>query len=121
MVTLEASQLFAPLNPADIRALHGIAQERTFAAGREIFKEGDAGDGVYVVKAGLVEISGLVGENVRHVFSKVGPGDLFGEMAVLEDKSRSACALAAEPTTVYFMPRAEMLKLVERSPALALV
>src|SRR5437773_1789979 len=105
MVTLEASQLFAPLKPEELRALHGIAQERTFVAGQEIFKEGDAGDGVYVVKIGLVEISGLVGENVRHVFSKIGPGDIFGEMAVLEDKPRSACARASEPTTVYFMPR----------------
>jgi len=61
MVTLEASPLFAQFDREEIRALHGIAHERAFAAGQEIFKEGDAGDGVYVVKEGLVEISGLVG------------------------------------------------------------
>src|SRR5437899_686555 len=116
MVTLQASQLFAQLHPEELSALRGIARERTFATGQEIFKEGDPGDGLYVVKEGLVEISGLVGHNVRHVFSQIGAGDLFGEMAVLEDKPRSACARATQPTTVFFMPRVEMLKLVERSP-----
>jgi signal transduction histidine kinase len=121
MVTFLASQLFARLPPEELSALRGIAQERTFDSGQEIFKEGDPGDGLYLVKDGLVEISGLVADNVRHVFSQIGAGDLFGEMAVLEEKPRSACARAAQPTTVYFMPRAEMLKLVERSPGLALV
>src|SRR5439155_17448081 len=109
MVTLEASQLSGSLNSDELDLLRGIASERTFASGEEIFKEGDAGDGVYLLKNGAVEISGLVGENVRRVFSQVGPGEIFGEMAVLEDKPRSACARAVKPTTVFFVPRAEML------------
>src|SRR5437867_3206203 len=123
MVTLEANDLFAQLNPEQLTSLRGIARERSFAIGQEIFKEGDAGDGVYLVKEGAVEISGLVGqnENVRRAFSQVGPGEIFGEMAVLEDKPRSACARAVEPTTVYFIPRSEMLKQIERSPALSLL
>src|SRR5437016_1730476 len=99
MVTLQAGKLFGQLSPADLAALSQIAREQTFAPGAEIFKEGDAGDGVYIVKEGSVEISGLVGQNVRRAFSKVGPGDIFGEMAVLEDKARSACAVAKAPTT----------------------
>ena len=59
-------------------------------------------------------------QKVRLVFSQVGPGDVFGEMAVIENKPRSACAVAKSDTAVYFIPRAEMLALVERSPALAL-
>ena len=120
MVTLEASKLFCQLSPPELSALRRIAREQTFAAGQEIFKEGDNGDGVYVVRDGLVEISGLVDQKVRLVFSEVGPGDIFGEMAVIENKPRSACAVAKAEATVYFIPRAEMLALVERSPALAL-
>jgi signal transduction histidine kinase len=75
---------------------------------------------VFVVKEGLVEISGLVGENVRHVFSRIGPGDIFGEMSVIENKPRSASAVAAKDTAVGFIPRAGMAALVERSPGLAL-
>ena len=119
MATLESSKLFAQLGPKELKGLGRIAQERTFAAGREIFKEGDAGDGMYLVKEGLVEISTLVAHNVRHVFSLVEPGDIFGEMAAVEDKPRSATAVAKQPTTVYFIPRLELRKLVDASPKLA--
>src|SRR5437773_10042910 len=119
MVTLEANGLFAQLDSQELSALRAIAAERSFVTGQEIFKEGEAGDGVYLVKMGSVEISGLLGQNVRRVFSQVAPGEIFGEMAVLEDKPRSACARATEPTVVYFIPRSEMLKQVERSPALS--
>ena len=120
MVALEASRLFSQLSTAELSALRHVARERTFSAGQEIFKEGDNGDGVYVVREGQVEISGLVDQKVRLVFSQIGPGDIFGEMAVIETKPRSACAVAKVDTTVYFIPRADMLTLVEHSPALAL-
>jgi signal transduction histidine kinase len=103
-----------------LNALRRIAREQKFSAGQEIFKAGDNGNGVYMVRTGRVEISGLVDQQVRLVFSEVGPGDIFGEMAVIEDKPRSASAVARADATVYFIPRAEMLALVERSPALAL-
>ena len=120
MVTLEANKLFRKLGPAELNALRQIARQQTYSAGQEIFKEGDNGDGVYVVKDGLVEISGLVDQKVRLVFSQVGPGDIFGEMAVIETKPRSACAVAKADAPVYFIPRADMLTLIERSPALSL-
>lgn len=120
MATLEHSKLLADLPPEQLKALAEVAREQQFAPGQEIFKEGDKGDGVYVVKEGLVELSGLVASNVRHVFSYAGPGELFGEMAVLDRKPRSACALAKQPTTAYFIPRAEMQIFLERSPTLAL-
>ncbi len=120
MVSLDGCPLFSQLKPKELKALHKAAQEKRFASGAEVFKEGDTGDGVYVVKDGLVQISGLVGENVRHVFSEVKPGDIFGEMAVLENKPRSASAVAVGETVVYFIPRDELLKLVETSPHLSL-
>jgi CRP-like cAMP-binding protein len=120
VVTLEANKLFCQLNPTDLSQLSRAAREKRFSAGQEIFKEGDAGDGVYAVRDGLVAISGLVDQRVRLSFAEVGPGDIFGEMAVIENKPRSACAVAKTETTVYFIPRAEMLALVERSPALSL-
>src|SRR5437764_11299171 len=120
MVALERTQLFSRLPPQELEAVRRIAREEQFPVGQEVFKEGDEGDGVFVVKDGLVEISALVGPNQRHVFSQVGPGDIFGEMAVLENKPRSAHAVARTATQVYFIPRAEILALVGRSPALAL-
>jgi signal transduction histidine kinase len=120
VVKLEHSPLFCPLPPAELKQICAAAQERSFADGQDIFKEGDNGDGIYIVKEGLVEISGVLDQNVRHVFSEVQAGDVFGEMAVIEQKPRSASAIARGATIVYFISRADILSLVERSPMLAL-
>src|SRR6266404_3596722 len=120
VVTFDSSSLFRQLGPEDLNHLRQIAREQQFSSGSQIFKEGDQGDGVYLLITGLVEISGLLADAARHVFSQVGPGEIFGEMAVLENKPRSACAIAKLDSTVYFVPREEMLRLVERSPAMAM-
>jgi signal transduction histidine kinase len=116
-MTLETIPLFRHLNRNELSALRIITLERQFAAGQEIFREGAPGDGVYFVKAGLVEISAGKGE--RHVFSRLGPGEIFGEMAVIEHRPRSATAAAAEVTEVFFLPRGELLSFIEHSPGLA--
>jgi signal transduction histidine kinase len=118
MVALESIDLFRFLGQTEHQALRLIAQERHFAPQTAIFKEGDPGDGVYFVKDGLVEISSVVGDG-RRVLSQLGPGEIFGEMAVIEHRPRSATAIAARDTDVYFLPRGEMLSFIQRSPALA--
>jgi len=120
MVALESAELFRNLRPVELTALRAVTVERTFAAGQEIFREGAPGDGVYIVKEGLIEISGVFNETTRRTFSKFAPGDLFGEMAIIEHRPRSATATAAKDTEVYFIPRGEILGLMERSPALSL-
>jgi signal transduction histidine kinase len=118
VVTLEAIPLFRQLNRIELQALRLITQERQFAAGQEIFHEGAPGDGVYFVKAGLVEISAGTGV-ARRGFSQLGPGEIFGEMAAIEHRPRSASASAGPATEVYFLPRGEMLSFIQRSPGLA--
>jgi signal transduction histidine kinase len=120
MVALESSKLFQNLSRIELDALHQIAQERSYLPGAQIFKEGDAGDGIYVVKEGVVEISVAMNQNVRRIFAKISPGEIFGEMAVLEFKPRSATAISAAQTQVYFIPRNELLLLLEKSPLLSL-
>jgi signal transduction histidine kinase len=86
-----------------------------------IFREGDPGDGMYVVRSGAVQISGVINSGQRQVFSTVAVGDVFGEMAVLDDLPRSASASAQEETSVYFVPRQHILDLLKSSPTLSLV
>lgn len=117
MISLEAIKLFRNLNPHELQALRLITQVRHFTAGQDIFLEGAPGDGVYFVKSGLVEIS--AGKGSRHVFSQLGPGEIFGEMAVIEHRPRSANASAAHDSDVYFLPRGEMLSFIQGSPGLA--
>ena len=114
---LEAIPLFRNLNPTELQALRLITQIKHVATGPDIFLEGAAGDGVYFVKSGLIEIS--AGQSERHVFSRLGPGEVFGEMSVIEHRPRSANASAAQASEVYFLPRGEMLSFIQRSPALA--
>lgn len=119
MVTLESSEMFRLLKPEELASVSSVVQERTFSVGQEIFREGDPGDGLYVVTSGLVEISGLINSDHRQVFSQIKPGGVFGEMAVIEQLPRSACATAMLPTTVLFLSRAEMQKLIKHSPTMA--
>jgi signal transduction histidine kinase len=118
MISLESNKLFRDLSPAELEQLHGATRELTFAAQQPIFRQGDPGDGIYFVKEGLVQIATTVSTGESKELSKIAPGDLFGEMAVLDNEPRSASATADKPTTVYFISRAELLKLLDRVPRL---
>src|SRR5262245_8443432 len=120
MVSLESSKLFSHLPAPELKKLQAVAREMQFSAGQQIFKEGDPGDGMYVVKAGEVQISAVMSHGDRHVFSRVLPGDVFGEMAVLDNQPRSASASAQGETTVYFIPREQLVKMLHESPDLSM-
>jgi signal transduction histidine kinase len=119
MIDLASARLFRDLDPREAQALCEIAQERTYPAGTRIFSENDPGDGVYIIRDGLVEIAHMVGDRPVSVFSKLGPGEIFGEMAIIEDLPRSATTTATKETHVYFIPQSEMAALLKRSPALS--
>ena len=112
--------MFRNLSQDELQAIRRIARERQCNPGEVIFCEEEPGDGVYFVKNGLVEISSLVSAGARRILSHLGPGEIFGEMAVIENRPRSATATVLKDSEVYFLPRDEMLSLIQRSPALAL-
>ncbi len=120
MVSLASSKLFAQLPAAEIKKLSAVTREMRFAPGEVIFKEGDPGDGLYVVIAGRVQISAAIASGERQVFSTVAPGDAFGEMAVLDNLPRSAHASAETETTLAFVPREQFVELLKNSPTLSL-
>lgn len=120
MIELETSKLFSQLPPAELHQLRAATRELRLATSQEIFKEGDPGDGVYVVRSGAVQISAVIGTGERRVFSRVQPGEFFGEMAVLDNQPRSAHALAESDTSVYFIPREYLIELLTRSPGLSM-
>jgi signal transduction histidine kinase len=105
---------------ADLRALAPAAKARAFSAGQVIFSTGDVGDGCYIVTSGHVQISAVVGAGESRVLATIGPGDFFGEMAVIDDAPRSATATAATATRTLFIERRRLLKLLRRRPGLSL-
>src|SRR5256886_16043826 len=119
MVVLKTSKLFGGMVAAELEALEHTAQVRVYKAGRNVFQEGDPGDGLYLILEGKVQITCLLGQDQRIVLSRLDDGDFFGEMAVLDNQPRSATATAETDTKVYFILRDDLLKVLERSPSLA--
>ena len=119
MVPLESSKLFRDLSPADMENVRRVAQERSYAPNQVIFREGDPGDGIYVVKEGIVALVKVVAHGESRPISRSVEGDLFGEMAVLDNNPRSLGVVAEGPATVYFIERTALLELLDRTPRLA--
>lgn len=68
---------------------------REFPAGAVLFREGEAGREMFVVQSGRIDVSKKVGD-VAKILASLGPGEFVGEMAILNDKPRSATATCAE-------------------------
>jgi signal transduction histidine kinase len=95
------------------------ARRLAFAKNEEIFHQGAVGDGVYLIESGEVRIAVDDPDQESRDLSRLKPGDFFGEMAVLDDYPRSATAVAATDVVLQFFPRAEVLRLLDRMPGLA--
>ncbi|MBI3881880.1 MAG: cyclic nucleotide-binding domain-containing protein [Verrucomicrobia bacterium] len=119
MGELKDNKVFAGLLTAELRTLEQTSLLKKFAAGQPIFTEGDPGAALYLVNDGRVQISALLGDNERRVLATIEPGDFFGEMAVLDDKPRSASATAEVASTVWEVSRDELLRVLARSPEVA--
>ena len=88
---------------------------RSFSSGDFIFRDGDAGDCMFVVVEGTVEIHSNGG-----VVDRLGAGDIFGEMALIDSRPRSAAALAATDCKLAAIGEKRFLRLVEQTPKFAL-
>ncbi len=86
-----------------------------FRGGDRIFSQGDASDGAFLVISGSVEISADV-EGASYSLAEIGPGNLFGEMGLLDDAPRSATAVAVTDTTCAVYERDELERLVRQDP-----
>jgi CRP/FNR family cyclic AMP-dependent transcriptional regulator len=80
-------------------------EKRNFAAGREIFAEGEAGDCAYLVESGSVTIHQLI-DGRRVELGIVSPGEIFGEMAAIDGGRRMATAVAQQRTVATRIPKA---------------
>ncbi len=91
------------------------ATAHAFAAGEKVFKQDDPASHLYIVRTGRIQIVtyGTVLENV-------GPGGVFGEMALIDEAPRSAAAIAVEATEVLELSRAQFLALIQETPEFAL-
>lgn len=116
MLPLESCKLFRSLPSAELASLKRVTREVSFDGDVDIFKEGDPGDALYAVKTGQVQISAVIGEGDRRVLSRVPPGEVFGELAIIDNQPRSATATAAAGTILYVVPREALVQMLTSSP-----
>ncbi len=103
---LKTVELFEDLTDEQLQRLIEISEPKTFRKDAVIFNQGEAGDSLYIVTAGEVEVR--VGENLESARSQVylGRGQVFGEMALIDGGPRSATTICSrEGTKVYSISR----------------
>src|SRR5438128_846531 len=102
---LRTIPMFEGLTPADVDALASTLIVRTYKAGELIFSQGESGATMYIIADGHVNIH-LPGEASQRVSLKdLARGEYFGELALFDDKPRSASALATTHATLLELTR----------------
>ncbi len=117
---LRSIPLFEGLADDDVRVLASSVTQKPFKAGQLIFNLGDAGTEMYIVADGHVNIH-LPGDASRRVSLKdISRGEYFGELALFDDKPRSASALATTDAVLLELTRDTLSSYLERRPRAAM-
>ena len=104
---LQRVPLFADFDRGDLERLARTFKERTFDAGSTVAQEGKGGAGFFVIESGEATVSVRGGEH-----GKLGPGDYFGEIALLRDVPRTATVTARTATELFALERDDFLAAV---------
>ena len=111
---LQRVPLFHGLGNKQLKALAASFTDRQFGAGQELTAEGTGGAGFFVIESGEAEVT-VDGEPRR----TLGPGDYFGELALLDGGSRTATITATAPGRAWGLAAWEFRPLVEQNGSLA--
>jgi len=117
---LRRSPLFAPLGDSEIDAILAHASVTRYAEGDQIFAKGDPGNSMMAVLKGRVMISAPSTDGRQVVLTVFRDGDVFGEIALLDGKERTADATAMADCELLVVPRRSLLSLLDRRPDLCI-
>jgi CRP/FNR family cyclic AMP-dependent transcriptional regulator len=111
---------FAPLKGAQLEKFLSHIQFYSFAKKEVVFKKGDSPEAFYVIYEGGVTIRFNPGWIwVKRKIARLGPGNLFGEMALVENRPRAAVAFATEVTKLFVFLREDFEALMRQNPIFA--
>src|SRR3954471_22250548 len=108
---LQDVQLFRALDDEDRSNLAATMESRSVPKGTTLFQQGDAGNSLFVVRSGLVELFVKDHAGQEIVLHHVTEADAFGELSLLDGRPRTATARVVEDTELLVLDRADLLSL----------
>jgi len=117
---LAGVSLFANLEPKFIRGIAQICTERSFKAGDILIKQGEQGIGLFIIMSGKVRIEKSDAGGKQVELATNGPGEILGEMAVLDGAPRTATVTAVEPTDCLILASWEFNSFLKAHPEVAI-
>jgi CRP/FNR family transcriptional regulator/CRP/FNR family cyclic AMP-dependent transcriptional regulator len=116
---LHRVSLFADLHDGELQALAACLGKRTFASDMVLFHKGSPSQALYLIESGKVRAFALSDEGQEITLDIYGPGECFGETALLDGQMRSAGAMTLEATVTYVLGRDDFLRCLEAHPRVA--
>ncbi|PWU13664.1 MAG: hypothetical protein C5B49_14375 [Bdellovibrio sp.] len=119
---LRQNVLFQDLTGTELRLLENIVNVRSYRPSETIFRQGEAGVGMYIISKGAVniyveEMINATGELQSVPVTHLSEGDFFGDLALVEENSRrSATAISAEETVLIGFFKPALLEIAQRNP-----
>lgn len=111
---------FASLAEDELRALATVLKRRPFGRGVIIFHKDSPGEILYIIESGKVRTFTLSDWGREMSLDLYGPGEVFGELSLLDGLPRSTGAIAVETTVTYTLTRNELLRCVQAYPRIAI-
>ncbi|GGG55542.1 transcriptional regulator [Kocuria dechangensis] len=113
---LRRAPLFASLDDQAFAALTEELTEVELSRGSSLFHEGDPGDQLYFIVSGKIKLGRTAPDGRESLVAIMGPGELFGEMALFDPSPRSTSATAVSETRLAGLKHENLKKVIERSP-----
>jgi CRP/FNR family cyclic AMP-dependent transcriptional regulator len=117
---LRSVPLFADLEEGELERFSQVAVPRSFPAGTRVFHEGDSSDACYIVSEGSFRVTREHSDGRAITLATLGPGEIFGELAMLDGDRRSASAESITDGTLLALPANDVRSLLARNPEIAL-
>jgi hypothetical protein len=115
---LKQTALFRNIPGERLMGLAEICEQKSYAQGTVISREGEVSDHLYLIRSGAVHISKTAGGQAR-VLATIGPGETYGEVGLFSQAQRSASAVAAGECQLYEVQRSLLKRLLMNTPELA--
>src|SRR5229473_6570663 len=120
LAVLRKHPIFCDLEPEALDQLCRYAKHTTLKRGTTIVSKGDPANSLIAVISGTVKISVSSAEGRNAILNLIGPGEIFGEVAVLDGLARTADATANTDCEIFVIDRRDFLPFVRSQPALAM-